>query len=368
LIVRRLALVFSLSVTIALPGAYFYLSYTNLTEHVNTLAEVKAGVIGILSSGNPELWKYNSVRMDELLHRGPFLLTHVRVTIRDSADNALLTVGEPPEAPILTLSAPVYDFGREVGRVEIAHSYRAVILGTLLTALLGLLLGILVYAVPILPLRALRRASAALAKEHAALSTSEEHYRALFERAAEGIMTFTPDGRLVTVNEAFARMHGYSVDEIRAINLNDLDTQKTRHLIAERMPHILSGEALTFEVEHYHKNGHAFPLEVSSSLISSDGEPHIQALHRDISERRKQQSLIEERNELLTRQKVELEATLGRVRRLEGLLSICMQCKKIRTENNDWHQLERYIGENSDAVFSHGLCPDCLEAAMKKLD
>jgi PAS domain S-box-containing protein len=359
--------VFSLSVAIALPSAYFYLSYSKLTEQVEALAKVKAGAVSVLADGNPELWKYNLVRMDELLHRGPFLLTHERVIIRDNADKALLTVGEPPEAPILTLSAPVYDFGQVVGRVDVVHSYRAVILEALLTALLGLLLGILVYAVSILPLRALRRASAALIKEQAALIASEEHYRSLFDRASDGIMTLTPDGKLVAVNKSFARMHGYSVDEILAINLNDLDTPKTRHLIAERMPRILSGEALTFEVEHYHKDGHAFPLEVSSSLISSDGEPIIQALHRDISERKQHQSMIEERNALLTHQKVELEDTLGRIKRLEGLLSICMQCKKIRTEDNDWRQLEQYIGEHSDAVFSHGLCPACLEKAMKKL-
>ena len=75
-----------------------------------------------------------------------------------------------------------------------------------------------------------------------------------------------------------------------------------------------------------------------------------------------------EHQALLIRQKSELEATLSRVKRLEGMLSICMQCKKIRTENNDWHQLEQYIGENSDAVFSHGLCPECLDKEMKKLD
>ena len=291
-----------------LPGAYFYLDYSKLTEQVEALAKVRAGAISVLADGNPELWKYNLVRMDELLHRGPFLLTHERVTIRDNADNALLTVGEPPEAPILTLSAPVYDFGREVGRVEIAQSYRAVIVEALLAALLGLLLGILVYAVSILPLRALRRASAALAKEQAALSASEEHYRALFEHAGEGIMTFTPDGRLVSVNESFARMHGYSIDEIRAINLNDLNAPKTRPLIAERMPRILSGETLTFEVEHYHKDGHAFPLEVSSSLISSAGEPLIQAIHRDISERKQAEI-----------QRTQFEARLRESQKMEAL-------------------------------------------------
>ena len=63
----------------------------------------------------------------------------------------------------------------------------------------------------------------------------------------------------------------------------------------------------------------------------------------------------------------ELEVTKGRVKRLEGLIAICMQCKKIRAENNDWHQLERYIGEHSDAVFSHGLCPECYEKERNKL-
>jgi SnoaL-like protein len=81
---------------------------------------------------------------------------------------------------------------------------------------------------------------------------------------------------------------------------------------------------------------------------------------------------LHERNRELeakvTERTAELEQMLGRVKRLEGLLPICMSCKKIRTENNDWHHLEQYIGEHSDAVFSHGLCPECLDKEMKKLD
>ena len=89
---------------------------------------------------------------------------------------------------------------------------------------------------------------------------------------------------------------------------------------------------------------------------------------RNQIELKRHRNLIREQNALLTRQKAELEATLGRIKRLEGMLSICMQCKKIRAENNDWQQLEKYIGEHSNAVFSHGLCPECLDKEMKKLD
>ena len=57
----------------------------------------------------------------------------------------------------------------------------------------------------------------------------------------------------------------------------------------------------------------------------------------------------------------ELRDTLAEVKRLKGLLPICMHCKKIRDEEGAWQQLERYISTRTDAKFSHGLCPSCLE-------
>ncbi|HET6421772.1 MAG TPA: hypothetical protein VFG19_16565 [Geobacteraceae bacterium] len=49
------------------------------------------------------------------------------------------------------------------------------------------------------------------------------------------------------------------------------------------------------------------------------------------------------------------------VKRLEGIIPICVYCKKIRDDEKSWHQLEQYISEHSDATFSHGVCPECLE-------
>ena len=63
----------------------------------------------------------------------------------------------------------------------------------------------------------------------------------------------------------------------------------------------------------------------------------------------------------LTARVAELEEALARVKRLQGLLPICMYCKKIRNDRNYWQQLENYIGERSEAQFSHGICPDCFE-------
>lgn len=75
--------------------------------------------------------------------------------------------------------------------------------------------------------------------------------------------------------------------------------------------------------------------------------------------------LVKEQRDLLVRQKEELEAALARVKQLEGIIPICMHCKKIRDDQNSWNQLEQYITNHSEARFSHGICPQCLEEQMK---
>lgn len=48
------------------------------------------------------------------------------------------------------------------------------------------------------------------------------------------------------------------------------------------------------------------------------------------------------------------------VRTLSGLLPICAACKKIR-EDEEWVPVEQYVVTHTEAEFTHGLCPDCLE-------
>jgi AmiR/NasT family two-component response regulator len=63
----------------------------------------------------------------------------------------------------------------------------------------------------------------------------------------------------------------------------------------------------------------------------------------------------------LRRLNSELQDALAKVRTLSGLLPICSSCKKIRDDEGYWNQLEAYIQEHSNAVFSHGLCPECAK-------
>jgi PAS domain S-box-containing protein len=124
-------------------------------------------------------------------------------------------------------------------------------------------------------------------RAEAALGESEQRYRAQFSLASEGIITHSPEGELLEVNEAFARMHGYSPEEMVHMHLKDIDRPASTERVEERLGRILAGEALTFEVEHVHRDGTVLPLEVSASSVSSGGKSVILAFHRDISERRR---------------------------------------------------------------------------------
>jgi hypothetical protein len=54
-----------------------------------------------------------------------------------------------------------------------------------------------------------------------------------------------------------------------------------------------------------------------------------------------------------------LERTLSELRVLRGIVPICADCHRIRSEVGEWQRLERYVEKRSEAQFSHGLCPEC---------
>jgi two-component system NtrC family sensor kinase len=66
-----------------------------------------------------------------------------------------------------------------------------------------------------------------------------------------------------------------------------------------------------------------------------------------------------ELNTNLEERTAKLTEALTKVKTLSGMLPICAKCKKIRNDEGYWEQIETYIENSSDALFSHGLCEDC---------
>jgi hypothetical protein len=83
-----------------------------------------------------------------------------------------------------------------------------------------------------------------------------------------------------------------------------------------------------------------------------------------------EEELTEAQREIERRKKAEaeLQEALSRVKRLEGMISICANCKKIRDDQGLWRAIESYIQQHSEATFSHGLCPACRKALYPEID
>jgi response regulator of citrate/malate metabolism len=70
-------------------------------------------------------------------------------------------------------------------------------------------------------------------------------------------------------------------------------------------------------------------------------------------------------NDQLNRTNAELQSALKEIKTLQGILPICVKCKKFRLEDMEptdpdaWVKMEDYIGSRTQAEFSHGLCPAC---------
>ena len=64
----------------------------------------------------------------------------------------------------------------------------------------------------------------------------------------------------------------------------------------------------------------------------------------------------------------ELETSMAHIKRLQGLLPICVVCKKIRNDQNYWQQVDGYFTEHADLRFNRSLCPDCAAIEAKKFE
>ncbi len=60
----------------------------------------------------------------------------------------------------------------------------------------------------------------------------------------------------------------------------------------------------------------------------------------------------------------QLAEALEKVKVLSGLLPICAWCTRVREDGGYWKSVEIYVREHSDADFTHGICPECLEKAI----
>lgn len=138
--------------------------------------------------------------------------------------------------------------------------------------------------------------TAELASANEALKESEERYKSLFEHSLDGIVLATPDGEILSVNPEACRILGRSEEEILEVGRDgvlDIEDPRVKSYLEERQR---LGKVRA-EVVCIRKGGEKFPCELSAALFKDrNGNMRVSALFRDITEKRRLESIAGELN------------------------------------------------------------------------
>lgn len=222
---------------------------------------------------------------------------------------------------------------------------------------------------------------------------AELRFRAIFEQAPYGIVIIDTNGKLLEFNEAAHRDLGYSKEEFAKLSLSDIDPYQSPEEIQDSMRKVLEKGEAEFEVRHRTKAGYIRDVNVITRVVNLSGSRVFQTIWHDVTERRQAEKtlskysehlerLVQERTAELAkvnsqlqhdiamrklaeheREKLisELQDAMSRIKTLSGLLPTCAWCRKVRDDDGYWKKVETYIEEHSDASFTHGICPECLQ-------
>ena len=133
-----------------------------------------------------------------------------------------------------------------------------------------------------------KRAEGALQKQRREemLRESKEQHRTIIQTAMDGFWMTDMQGHLLEVNETYSQMSGYSIQELLAMRIPDLEVAETAADTAVHMQRIIAQGEDRFETRHCRKDGSIFTVEVSVQYRSIDGGKMV-AFLRDITERKR---------------------------------------------------------------------------------
>ncbi len=194
----------------------------------------------------------------------------------------------------------------------------------------------------------------------------DQIHKDIVETIREPLLILNQDLKVILASRSFCKFFKVTPEETVGQLVYDLgnkqwDIPRLKELLETILPE--NNPFNNYEVEHdFATIGRCTMLLNARQLERGVDEERIILLAiEDITERNR---IEEERNQLV----IDLQRALANVKQLTGLLPICSHCKKIRDDKGYWNQIEVYIHEHSDAVFSHGICQECAKKHYPDLD
>ena len=118
---------------------------------------------------------------------------------------------------------------------------------------------------------------------------------ASIEQAADGIFWLDSEGRIHRVNDAACRLLGYSREELLTMTVPDFDPEYSVEDYKERYwRKVRQLGTINFESRHRRKDGSTYPVEISSCYVQFEGAGYSCTFFRDITERKRAESALQE--------------------------------------------------------------------------
>lgn len=139
-------------------------------------------------------------------------------------------------------------------------------------------------------------------REQCALRASEERFRSVFRDAATGMVIKSISGEVIEANEAYCRMLGYGLEELRAHDFLSITHPDDRPRYREVFETLRTGESTGFVIEKRYltKSGQVVWARVSTSVQREGGRPvRVVAVTEDVTERHLAEETLRQQSALL---------------------------------------------------------------------
>ncbi len=127
----------------------------------------------------------------------------------------------------------------------------------------------------------------------------EEQYHGIFDASKDAMLIFDMEGVIREVNPAACEMYGYMRDEITGLSGRHIVHPDFQHLFKEFVMKATSGETFSAESVDIRKDGSPFSIEVKGGALTYSNKPHLLAVVRDITNRKRAEMEMQRQSALI---------------------------------------------------------------------
>lgn len=259
-------LIFSVMTALILPVGYFAVSYKYLLGIMETEAEINSQFVSRLITANPELWRYETIRIEELLARRPRSGATETRRLFDAKNLLVAESTNSLPSPRVKVSQVVRDGGETVARIEISRSILPILLHSGVLAMFGLCFGLLLYRY--LPFKAVIRTGKQL-------QDANDFLMKVMEGSTNSLVVLDPAGNIQMFNGRFEALSGLTKEDLMGRPFSSLFSGDPLTRVVAELQKVSTGKGENAKFETVLSRRDGLPLNLLCGAVPlSSGEQY----------------------------------------------------------------------------------------------